>query len=89
VDNNESVQAVYNNNIKILQAIFYKAGEINYKKISLSVDKPCILLLKKSTNGSFLLSIADPTHLLKSINIQLNNKKIKCILPAGNFAGKT
>lgn len=89
LDNNASLQAVYNKNIKILQAIFYKAGEINYKKISLSVDEPCILMLKKSINGSFVLSIADPKHLLKSVNINLNNKKINCILPTGNFAGKT
>ncbi|WP_162923720.1 polysaccharide lyase family 8 super-sandwich domain-containing protein [Arachidicoccus soli] len=87
--NNDHLQAVYDTKLKILQAVFYEKGELIYGKNKITVNKACVLMLKPSDTNSLSLSVADPTQLLKNVEIGVNGKKVNCQLPTGNYAGST
>lgn len=86
--NDGNTQAVYNNNHKMYQAVFYKAGQITHNATTIKVNKPCVLMIKNK-----LLSVADPTHLLSNINIEITvgNDAYDCTLdlPDGDYAGSS
>ncbi len=93
--NTEKIQAVYNKKTDICQATFYEAGSLNIGKIALSVNQPCLIIIKNLAGKSPIITVSDPTQKLKTIEIQLNgSKKNKqrawtCNLPEGKMAGKS
>lgn len=85
--NNSKVQAVCQPEKQLLETVFYQPGTIQAGNITISVSQPCILIMQRLPNGSTTFSIADPTHLLKEIVVELNHKKINCPMPSGPYAG--
>lgn len=90
LSNTDSIQAVEHKGLKMIGIVFYKPGMISAKDIIVSVDKPCILLIKEN-NDIISLSIADPLQNGKEVEVFLKTqkgvKKQICPLPDGNFAG--
>jgi chondroitin AC lyase len=90
LSNTDSIQAVEHTGLKMTGIVFYKPGMISTKDIIVSVDKPCILLIKEN-NDIISLSIADPLQKGKEVEVFLKTqkgvKKQICPLPDGNFAG--
>lgn len=93
--NTEKIQAVYNKEKNICQAAFYEAGSLNLGKMTLSVNQPCLIIIKNLSGRSPIITVSDPTQKLKTIEIRLNGSKKKkqrvwtCNLPEGKMAGKS
>ena len=65
LENSASKQAVYHTSLDILQVVFYQAGTVSWGAKSITVDKPCSLLVK---NGS-LVTVSNPSQ--NSISVQV------------------
>ncbi len=93
--NNNAVQAVKNEDLNMIQAVFYEAGTLTDHGFSVTVDEPCVILLKNIDTKNPIIHLADPTQYLKEILITVNSslikgeKKIALSLPKGDFAGST
>ncbi|WP_316826250.1 polysaccharide lyase family 8 super-sandwich domain-containing protein [Pedobacter miscanthi] len=93
--NTEELQAVKHTGINMLQAVFYKAGNLSADGLSLTVDQPCTVYIKNLNSKNPTLYIADPAQENASINVSLKLpgllkiQKINCNLPTGLQAGAT
>ena len=58
IENSVSVQAVKNKNLKVLQVIFHQAGTLSVDNVSITVNKPCALMIKNGT----IVTLADPSQ---------------------------
>ncbi|MET3114547.1 chondroitin AC lyase [Pedobacter sp. CG_S7] len=93
--NNSSMQAVKNEDLKMIQVVFYEAGTLTDPNLSITVDQPCVVLLRAIESEKPIIYLADPTQKLKSIQIAIQPalskvEHIKVIdLPIGDFAGST
>ncbi len=67
VENTSKIQAVYHNELNILEAIFYEAGAVNFKDKTITVNKPCALLLTNNTE----LTISSPGQDQTSVSVTL------------------
>ena len=94
LSNSDTIQAVEHVGLQMIQAVFYKSGQVFGKDISISANKPCVVLLKKAGN-SISVSLADPTHKLSEVVLMINSKitgsekELICRLPQGHFAGSS
>jgi chondroitin AC lyase len=93
VANKTELQAVVNSTLNMLQACFYKPGTLVYHQINLSVDKPCVILVKNAEGKNPEVWIADPAQKETEIIMTLQNgeNKIvkKIVLPADEEKGKS
>ena len=95
IENSNSIQAVKNEKLQMMQIVFHKAGTINDNGVLISADKPCVLLLKNIENKNVSLYVADPSQKLSEVTINIKTKmmnvekKVTCNLPKGNFAGSS
>lgn len=56
---------------------FFEAGTFTHKELSVTVDKPCILMIKDITSKSANLHIADPGQTQSPIQVELKIGKKK------------
>lgn len=94
MQNDADVQAVYHKGLKVWQLVFYKAGNFNKEGINIGVDKPCVVMIRQTSNKLASLSVADPAQQQQQVNVSLqigNNKaqQLTCELPSGAYAGAT
>ncbi|NQY07928.1 MAG: T9SS type A sorting domain-containing protein [Flavobacteriales bacterium] len=68
VTNTDSIQVVYHRTLNIYQAVFYREGTFSHNGISITVDKPCVVMLQNDS----LLSISDPTQTESELYIVVN-----------------
>lgn len=93
--NTDTIQAVKQSALNMLAIVFYKPGSITDHQISVSVNKPCIVLLKQLETETPLLYVCDPTQNENSIELaiqmpKLNGvQKIKINLPSYPQAGSS
>lgn len=72
--NDTEIQAVYHPELEILQAVFRKAGELEFadgKKIS--VDRPCMIMVRK-TAGGYEIVMQNPEQTYITVNFGINEK---------------
>jgi chondroitin AC lyase len=99
--NNPAMQAVWHDRLHILEAVFHQPGEVTAGGIHLSVDKPCILLLKPDQT-KLELAISNPENAAETVKVVIdlplsgddsvrngNNSIIKVALPTGITAGSS
>lgn len=92
VANSDTLQAVWNSRLRMLQAVFYKAGEISINGLRVTVSTPCVLLLKNN-GGQLTGYVSDPTQQAKTITVAVEmpaaQKRLvaSCPLPQGCYAG--
>lgn len=73
--NDAAIQAAWHKNNGISYVVFYEAGTLKWPDgLTLTVDKPCIVLLKKTGVEVKELAVSDPTALQRELNVQLNVK---------------
>jgi len=93
VANTNLVQAVANNALQMLQVCFYQPQTLSYKQLKITVDQPCIVLIKKTNTARPEIWLADPSQKLTELNlsIQINNNPVtkRVILPDGESKGKS
>jgi chondroitin AC lyase len=93
--NNDQLQAVYHQGLKIWQMVFYEADALfNDGQVKIATDIPAVLMLKKLANGQYQLYAADPAHLHDKIKvkIQFNGADVRTVtldLPQKQYAGQT
>lgn len=94
LSNNAKVQAVRNTKLNVWMVTFFEAGTFKHKELSVTVDKPCVLMVKDITAKSANLHIADPGQTQLPIQVELKIGKKKQVLTAdfsqtGIYAGAT
>ena len=94
LSNNPKIQAVRNTKLNVWMVTFFEAGTFTHKELSVTVDKPCILMIKDITSKSANLHIADPGQTQSPIQVELKIGKKKQTLTAdftqtGIYAGST
>ena len=62
LSNTEKLQAVQHVKLDILQAIFYEAGELQVEDKTLTVKKPCVVMIKGVKSECPKVLLADPTQ---------------------------
>ncbi|TCC95757.1 chondroitinase-AC [Pedobacter hiemivivus] len=92
--NTGQLQAVSNEQLNMLQAIFYEPGVLKTSAYTIKSDKACALLIK-ALNGKVVISVADPLQKETNAVISItNNKDGKTMdypvsFPQQAFAGST
>jgi chondroitin AC lyase len=94
--NNDAVQAVACDAKGLYGAAFYSAGgRIRLgQDLELSVDKPCAILIERSDEDTFVVSVSDPTAgAVKEVVLTIEGYQAKAterfILPAGEYLGSS
>lgn len=94
-ENNADVQAVRHTGLNIWQLVFYKAGTFSKDSVTVTVDRPCVLMLKQVGSTSVRVSVADPAQSSLPVNVYLTlpgipqTRHLAANLPSGNYAGST
>lgn len=94
LSNNPKIQAVRNTKLNVWMVTFFEAGTFKHKELSVTVDKPCVLMVKDINAKSANLHIADPGQTQPPIQVELKIGKKKQVLTAdfsqtGIYAGAT
>lgn len=85
--NTPALQAVRHTKLNLTQAVFHVPGTLDCGGgKTISVDKPCILLLDGNNHK---LTLADPTQRLADVTVTLDGKSARYALPAGAQAGSS
>lgn len=91
VANNSRVQAVANHVLQMLQACFYQPQTLSYQQLKITVDQPCMVMIKKTNSGAPEIWLADPSQKLTELNLtfQIKNKPVtkRVTLPNGESKG--
>ncbi|RKR80387.1 chondroitin AC lyase [Mucilaginibacter gracilis] len=89
ISNNDEQQAIIDLKTGMAQIVFYQPGTIKTEGFSVSVNEACVIMIEKKGTAQQSLFVADPSHQLKEIVITVNNKRVSCVLPIGEYAGST
>ncbi|MCD2425413.1 polysaccharide lyase 8 family protein [Niabella pedocola] len=93
LSNTADLQAVAQQQLGILQAVFYKPGSVTLNDITVTVAQPCIVQVRNMPSGKAVLHVADPTQQLQAIPLSFTSSKIKkdfsVPLPKGPYAGQS
>lgn len=72
LQNNDRVQAVYHRDLKMLQAVVYKAAEIAAPDgLRLSVNKPCAVIVQEA-GDEIRVTAADPSQRPRELTVTIN-----------------
>jgi chondroitin AC lyase len=75
LSNTSSMQAVKQVALNLTEVVFYQPGKIEISKdVTVSVDQPCILIAKMYGRLIDRLSVADPTHKLRTLKVDISVK---------------
>ncbi len=95
LQNTNAIQAVKHNGLNMAQIVFHEAGTITDSDFSVTVNQPCVVLLKNVNSKIVSMYVADPSQKNSEVNIVVKTSmihgenKINCKLPSGNFAGSS
>lgn len=95
--NNDSVQAVYNKKLNILEVIFLRAATLEFNDVIIKSNHPIAMIVKNIGGKEIIMHIADPTQSKSLIKItgifpSVSEKEKNIILDmknSGAYAGKT
>lgn len=93
--NTAAMQVVYHQGLNIREAVFYEAGTFHKDSLTISVDRPCALILRDAGTPDVKISVADPAQSSSVVNILLNlpgipqTRQVIANLPAGPYAGSS
>lgn len=74
VANSSVLQAVSHDALNIVQAVFYEAGNLNTATLSVTVDKPCLLMIRDAGTSKMTIAVSDPLH--KESTLKVNVKDL-------------
>ncbi|XMO85832.1 DNRLRE domain-containing protein [Algibacter sp. AS12] len=98
LENTASIQAVIQNvsGNEILQIVFHEATTYdNGNGIRITVDKPCVLMIKNFNSSAVDLYISDPKQIQTSIDVLVNlpgindTRSLNCIMPTKDYRGSS
>lgn len=71
LSNTADIQVVRHKKLDVWQMVFYRPGEFKYGKLSVRVDKPCALMVKKVDSRRPVVHVADPGQTGQPIQIKV------------------
>ena len=75
LSNKPELQGVKHTGLNIVQAVFYQPGLIKLTdRITLTAKSPCLVMVHLKGNSIGKITVSDPTHKLKSLEISFNTK---------------
>ncbi|KAA6328812.1 Chondroitinase-AC [termite gut metagenome] len=75
LSNTPALQAVWHRELNMLQAVFYKNGEISFADgIKVVMDSPGILMIKKEGENIKEISVSDPLRTSGKIHFSINRR---------------
>lgn len=94
LQNTGSIQAVFETNDDVLQAVFYEAGELTVSPTqSVKVDAPCVLMVEGWGSSQLSLSVSDPNQNLSCVQVEVIDngwqEYASINLPQGEYKGRT
>lgn len=83
VVNTDSVQAVFNPSLGMLQAVFHRAAKLKVGEMEVSATAPCAALFREVNAKEVRAFVSDPSYALDSLTIYakfpaLKYKELKC-----------
>ena len=83
--NTDSVQAVYNHTLQMVQAVFYKPATLTFDSIEVKATAPCALMLTDVNRPEVKVCVSDPSYALDALTIYakvpaLGYKQLDCSL---------
>ncbi|MBV7530242.1 polysaccharide lyase family 8 super-sandwich domain-containing protein [Chitinophaga sp. sic0106] len=93
--NTSAMQVVYHAGLNIWQMVFYQAGTFHQDSVTVTVDRPCALLLKQVGSSNVQVAVADPAQSSLPVNIHFNlpgisqTRLLTAAMPSGAYAGST
>lgn len=75
ISNTADVQAVSDSRDGTVEAIFYKKGEISLDGLLITVDNPCALMVKKSGETAFDVSVSNPARNLSTLTVTVEKNR--------------
>lgn len=83
--NTDSVQAVYNHTLRMVQAVFYKPATLTFDSIEVKATAPCALMLTDVNRPEVKVCVSDPSYALDALTIYakvpaLGYKQLDCSL---------
>jgi chondroitin AC lyase len=88
VSNTATLQAVWHKERKILAVAFRAPGQVSAGGQAVSVDQPCLLLLRQE-GGKWKLAVSNPENLPRTVTVRVGKKTVKVALPDGLRAGES
>lgn len=95
LENTPVLQAVENEHLQMVQVVFHQAGSLIKPNFSVTVDQPCVLLIKAMKTKNPILYLADPTQKLTDLHISFSSAFLEIkepfavSLPQGDQKGAT
>lgn len=71
IANSAEKQAVLNKKLGILQIVFFEAGEIEHEGMKVTVDKPCVVMLKDINKPTNTMYLSDPAQTRTTIKAEI------------------
>lgn len=71
VANTADMQAVVHKGLNICQVVFYKAGKLEYKDMTIEADKPSVVMLRDFKAPKPKLTVADPTQSKVKVTVKV------------------
>lgn len=71
LSNTADIQVVRHKKLDVWQMVFYRPGEFKYGKLSVRVDKPCVLMVKKIDSRRPVVHVADPGQTGQPIQVKV------------------
>lgn len=93
--NTDSVQAVYNKSLQIIQAIFYRSCKMRFDSIEVAVSNPCAVMFRNVDTKEVKTYVSDPSYGVDSLTIyakfpSLSYKQAGCKFNvASQYVGST
>ena len=93
--NTANAQVVYHRTLNIWQMVFYQAGTFHKDSLTVTVDRPCALMLRNVGTPNVKVTVADPAQSSSPVNILLDlpgisqTRELTANLPSGPFAGSS
>jgi chondroitin AC lyase len=89
IANTASVQAVYNKITETIQIVFHQQGSLNYANRTVTVNKPCALIIR---NGTYV-TVSDPARANQTISVNIQSGGINyhrfMSLPGNELSGSS
>ena len=70
IENTVQIQSVFHKKLNQLQAVFYQAGTLSFQGISITVDRPCALILKHGK----VVTVSNPSQTYSNVLVSIKNK---------------
>ncbi|TDO23887.1 polysaccharide lyase family 8 super-sandwich domain-containing protein [Pedobacter duraquae] len=81
LENNESIQAVLHKDLQVTQVAFHRAGTLTYHDQVITVDQPCLVMIKAINTAKPTAYVSDPSQKLTDVHLSFSSPMFKLVDP--------